>query len=85
MTLHWFFCNLIKSYWFKKGLEKTEKNSVFKLDKDSVILLTNKNRYHIEALNVLRNLLTMINKQPNVQEKILGILWGFCRVWVLFF
>lgn len=50
---------------------------MFKLDIDSVILLTNKNRYHIEALNVLRILLTMINKQPNVQEKILGISVGF--------
>lgn len=52
---------------------------MFKLDIDSVILLTNKNRYHIEALNVLRILLTMINKQANIQEKILGI---FCGVFV---
>ena len=49
---------------------------MFKLDIDSVILLINKNRYHIEALNVFRILLTMINKQANVQEKILGIFVG---------
>lgn len=59
---------------------------MFKLDVDSVILLTNKNRYHIESLNVFRISLTMINKQPNVQEKILGIFVGFLSsVGVVFF
>ena len=59
---------------------------MFKLDIDSVILLTNKIRYHIESLNVFRILLTMINKQPNVQEKILGIFVGvLSSVGVIFF